>query len=284
MITRVNVLPAALATRVSASWIRPHGVWTGVWKAPEDPLRELCESWRQLSGAGGWRVPQDWGVQAVVAVASAVVRGAEASTPARALGAARARAGVGIVEAIVDLAYLYEAYGTPVAVWALASLADGWVAVTDSAEARATAIEAGSGLSTVEHLALRLADVFTGQAWERQEGGVTVVLVIDIRPGDASRPATWERDILLGAAVRRAFGGDVPSAILRGRAVVLVRCAADPVTASDVPGVERCREVLTSWWGQGEFPSRLPGRFTWFPVPAGSRQDVLTSLQLIVGP
>jgi hypothetical protein len=72
-------------------------------------LRRLWAAWRRQSLSAGWRSEDDWWTAAVDAVARAACRDGSLRQACALLGRARAQAGVGITEAMTDVASLYRA-------------------------------------------------------------------------------------------------------------------------------------------------------------------------------
>jgi hypothetical protein len=70
----------------------------------------LCDRWRRASMALGWAFPSDWWAPAVEALAEALCDGRDPAGACAELGRSRARAAVGLDEALRDLAALVWAY------------------------------------------------------------------------------------------------------------------------------------------------------------------------------
>src|SRR5213080_4086123 len=75
------------------------------------PASALRSGWQRLSAEASWAHPADWWDPAVDALAETVADGRDATVPAELLGAVRAQAGVGLAEALDDLAALYAVVG-----------------------------------------------------------------------------------------------------------------------------------------------------------------------------
>lgn len=210
-----------------------------------DEVGDLCARWRAGSLADGWSVPEDWAVPAVVLLARAVTDDAELTTHARALGAARSHSGVGIGEGVRDLAALFVAQGSSTPITAVLAFTKGWEeaeGLLDPAVARAGM----SGLSPVEEFGARCADVAEGVR-RAHEGGRAVVVTVDGRAGVLGRLRRWERDVLVGEAVRVAFDPDAPTGYRDGVALALAWTTSvmDPPERAD--GVEVLRDTLAAW-------------------------------------
>ncbi len=210
-----------------------------------DEVGDLCARWRAGSLADGWSVPEDWAVPAVVLLARAVTEDAELTTHARALGTARSHSGVGIGEGVRDLATLFVARGSATPVGAVLAFTQGWEeaeALLEPAVARAGM----SGLSPVEEFGSRCADVAEGVR-RAQEGGRPVVVAVDGRAGVLGRLRRWERDVLVGEAVRVAFDPDVPTGYRDGVALALSWTTSVMDPPEQAHGVEALRETLAGW-------------------------------------
>jgi hypothetical protein len=70
----------------------------------------LCDRWRRASLALGWSFPTDWWTPAVETLAEALCDGRDPAGACTELGRARARAAIGLDEALRDLAALVWAY------------------------------------------------------------------------------------------------------------------------------------------------------------------------------
>ncbi|MBE1877422.1 hypothetical protein [Myceligenerans pegani] len=235
---------------------------------PDDALGALCARWRSRTLAAGWRMPEDWSAPAAVRLAEAVLRGLEAEAPAAALGAARARAGVGVTEGLRDLGVLFETCSEVLPVAVTLAFAAGWETADVGPPARA-ASSGMSGLPGHDEFLARAEDTLAGVHGAR--GGGSPVLVIidgrtapDLQDDVLGRLARWERDVLLGEAVRAAFDADCPVGYDDGLAVVLGWSQPAERTASSVA---RVRALLTGASRHGSSLLRSPVRITVRPLP-----------------
>lgn len=245
-------------------------------KAPagDDGLGTLCARWRRHTVAAGWRMPEDWSTPAAVPLAHAVLHGLPAEAPARALGAARALADVGVAEGLRDLGVLYDLCLTTVPQSVVVAFATGWETAETGPDPR-HATRGMSGLPRHGEFLARAADVFAGIESTR-EGGSLVLVTIDGRVGGVSaagRLVRWKRDVLLGEAVRLSFGEDWPTGYRDGVAVVLGR----PEPAGRMlASVARARDTLAGLARKNPSILRAPVRITVRPLP--SDLDALRSL------
>ena len=80
-------------------------------------LSGLRAAWRRQSLSAGWLAEDDWWTTAVDAVARAACRDGSLRQACAMLGRARAQAGVGISEAMTDVAALYRVLGEGTPRW-----------------------------------------------------------------------------------------------------------------------------------------------------------------------
>jgi len=186
----------------------------------------LVEEWRAMSVESVWLRPGDWYTPAVDALAEAVQAGLDTAPAAFRLGASRAAAGVGITEAIDDLAIVFKAAGyeeTPIR--SVRSLCEGWTGGNPANPAGGGMTDPESGLGTPEYLSQRLSEVY-GKA---KRNGETVtethaLVVVDVSVVDSDIWQRIARNAAVGAALKSAYGEGHPMAHLRdGVYAVLVR-------------------------------------------------------------
>ncbi|MCA1189633.1 MULTISPECIES: hypothetical protein [unclassified Saccharopolyspora] len=211
--------------------------------------RSLRSRWRTASLAAGWPFPSDWGVRAVDAVCRAVASGADLTEPLGRLGAARAEAGVGLAEALLDVAALHAAStGTgdglvspdqdSVPAWMLRPLALGWAEVQAEYTVGREVQDPLTGLTTASYLRTRLHEVYrsalaAGRTADEDHALITVSL--DIPPDTGGYPMMMA--MVLAADVLR----DVFDA---GETVSLLRPDTAAVLAARRPCLEeRCERV-----------------------------------------
>ena len=156
-----------------------------------DPKREdlpgLRAAWRRQSLSAGWLAEDDWWTTAVDAVARAACRDGSLRQACALLGRARAQAGVGISEAMTDVAALYRVLGegTPT-LDVITALAEGWADAGLARLSGATCEDPLTGLVSFAYLRTRLREVYrdaeqqgtcprprTGWSWWNCPGGPT---------------------------------------------------------------------------------------------------------------
>jgi hypothetical protein len=188
-------------------------------------LRRLRAAWRRQSLSSGWLAEDDWWTAAVDAVARAACRDGSLRQACAMLGRARAHAGVGITEAMTDVAALYRVLGegTP-PLEVITSLAEGWADAGLARMSGAACEDPLTGLVSFAYLRTRLREVYRDA---RQQGTcpqATHRLVVVELP---KRPDPWRRIslvILVGHDLRTAFpGGDTLSLDRPGPAIALVQ-------------------------------------------------------------
>ena len=204
------------------------GVDLRIERAPSvvTSVDELLERWRLGSLDVAWARPSDWYDPAVDALAEAVAEGRDAVPAADRLGRARAAVGVGLSEALDDLAALYTAAGRgepPLGV--VRALAEGWVDAGVS-PVRARACEDPlTGLATASYLRLRLKETYARAARTHVPVNRTHCLVVlDAHLAETHPWQRMARACVLGAAMAEVFdGGDPLAALPGGRFVALAR-------------------------------------------------------------
>ena len=189
------------------------------------PLPALVEQWREESVQSVWLRPSDWYTPAVEALAEAVQAGLDTAPSAFRLGAARAQSGVGITEAIDDLAIVFRAAGyeeTPIR--SVRALCEGWTG-GNPATPTTGMVDAESGLGTTDYLAQRLVEVYGTAKRKKESVSETHALVIvDVSVVDSDVWQRIARNAAVGAALKSAYGDGHPMAHLRdGVYGVLVR-------------------------------------------------------------
>lgn len=214
--------------------------------------RVLKSRWRAATLAAGWAFPADWPSAAVDEVCRAVLDPVDPCPALAGLGAARAEAGVGLAETLLDLAALHavlaEGAGAVANVDAiparmLRATALGWADVVLERASTNAAEDPLTGLATGPYLRTRLREVYAAGA---AADHALVLVSLDL-----SRATGWSRVVartLLAEALREAFGGgetvatlgpSVAAVLLRRdqrldqrvaelRALVAARLAVDP--------------------------------------------------------
>lgn len=188
-------------------------------------LAGVCDAWRRQSLAAGWLAEDDWWTAAVDAVAGAACREGSLRHACTMLGRDRARAGVGIAEALTDVAALFRVLGAgtpPLDV--ITSLAEGWADAGLARMSDATCEDPLTGLVSLAYLRTRLREVYRDAHQHGTCPQVTHRLVVVDLP---RRPDPWGRIalvILVGHDLRAAFpGGDTLSLSRPGPAIALVQ-------------------------------------------------------------
>jgi GGDEF domain-containing protein len=190
----------------------------------------LRESWRAASLDSIWLRPGDWYHPSVDPLALAVAVGTDPSQAALDLGQARGEAGVGIGEALDDLACLYRVAGVaspPLA--AVRALAEGWSDAQAGLAVHGGAVDAETGLPTRQYLGVRLAETYQDAERTGRPASTTHQLtLVDVAAGEVSMFLRAARSAAVGAALRSTFGSGHPMATLGGGVfVVLARRDAD---------------------------------------------------------
>lgn len=222
-------------------------------------LRDL---WRSSSLASVWLRPADWYHPAVDALAEAVLSGGDPAPAAQELGRARSYDGVGLAEALDDLACLYSSMGAhqpPMPV--VRALCDGWTDEQAGAFATSTSVDAETGLPTRQYLELRLTE-----AYARAAGSPGTLTVVDVAAGEVSGFLRAARSAAMGEALAATFGPRWPMASL-GAGVFAVLglhgdVADERIATLREEVARRCTDVDV------RVATRLPLRVTTHRLPA----------------
>jgi len=192
---------------------------------------DVRERWQSTSLASVWLRPTDWYHPAVDALVEALADGTDALPAVERLGGARAAAGVGISEAIDDLACLFAALGTDATppLELVRALCEGWAAEQAAAPALTHCVDPDSGLPTAQYLGVRLGETYGRADRSGHPAGQThALLVTDV---EATQLAPWSRIVrsaVVGEALTVIYGEGHPMAALgRGVFAVLVERSAD---------------------------------------------------------
>ncbi|WP_084105200.1 hypothetical protein [Demequina sp. NBRC 110056] len=183
-------------------------------QVPGNGSAALLQRWESASIDTVWLRPGDWYTPAAEALAEALDARLDTAPAAYRLGQARSGAGVGITEAIDDMAVLFKAAGFESApIRSIRALCEGWTAGSEPILEAPTMTDAESGLGTPEYLVQRLAEVY-GMA---SRGGVEVTSTHALVMVDVSVEATdpWQRiarNAAAGEALRGAYGVGHPMA------------------------------------------------------------------------
>lgn len=187
---------------------------TSETQVPVSGAQALLDRWEKASLDSVWLRPGDWYTPAVEAVVEALEARLDTAPCAYRLGEARAAAGVGITEAIDDLAVLFRAAGHESApIRSIRSLCEGWTAHSSPTLDAPTMTDAESGLGTCEYLTQRLAEVYGKAARDNISVHDTHALVMVDVSVDSTDP--WQRmsrNAAVGSALRSAYGEGHPMA------------------------------------------------------------------------
>ncbi|MEU4742726.1 GGDEF domain-containing protein [Actinosynnema sp. NPDC023658] len=200
-----------------------------------DGSRALRWRWRTATIAAGWAFPADWALAEVDDVCRAVLGEGDPCRELYRLGGARAEAGAGLAETLLDLAALHAVLAQPpgstgvvpadvdaIPARMLRSTALGWGDVMSRQAASCSADDPLSGLATPAYLRTRLREVYAeARALGRQEHVLVLVSL------DLSRTSGWSRVVamtLLADALREVFdAGETVASIGPSVACVLLR-------------------------------------------------------------
>ena len=197
--------------------------------------RALRSRWRTATMAAGWAFPADWPLAEVDDVCRAVLDGGDACAQLYRLGAARAEAGAGLSETLLDLAALHAVLEEPsgstgivspsvdaIPARMLRSAALGWGEVMSRRAAECAADNPLTGLATSAYLNTRLREVY---AEARAAGRLEHVLVVVAL--DLTRTTGWSRVVamtLLADALKEVFdAGETLASVGPSVACVLLR-------------------------------------------------------------
>ncbi|WP_367135272.1 GGDEF domain-containing protein [Saccharothrix sp. HUAS TT1] len=197
--------------------------------------RALRSRWRTAALAAGWAFPADWPLEEVDDVCRAVLGGGDPSPELYRLGGARAEAGAGLAETLLDLAALHAVLAEPAGSTGIVSpdvdaiparllrcTALGWGEVMTKQAANCSADNPLTGLATSAYLRTRLREVYAeARAAGRQEH-VLVLVALDL-----TRTSGWSRVVamtLLADALKEVFdAGETVASIGPSVACVLLR-------------------------------------------------------------
>jgi hypothetical protein len=194
-----------------------------------DALCTLRSRWRSASLASGWPFPSDWALAEVDEVCAAVVTGADLIEVVPALGRARASAGAGLDETLLDLAALHAVLTSKEALVSadpdatpsnlLRATALGWADAAADQLGTREAVDAMTGMTTTCYLRTRIGEVYRDAAADDH-----VLLLVGL---DLSVAEGWTRSVamvLVAQVLREVFpGGETVSLIGPSVAGVLAR-------------------------------------------------------------
>ncbi|GMA36030.1 MULTISPECIES: hypothetical protein [Demequina] len=180
------------------------------------PTAALLRSWHSTSVQSVWRRPGDWYTPAAEALAEALEARLDTAPAAYRLGQARSSAGVGITEAIDDMAVLFKAAGFASApIRSVRALCEGWTEGATVVAAQPPVVDAESGLGTVDYLKQRLAEVYgTAQRRGERVPATHALVMVDVSVDSADPWQRMARNATIGEALRTAYGDGHPIARL----------------------------------------------------------------------
>lgn len=176
----------------------------------------LLHKWQSTSIDSVWLRPGDWYTPATEALVEALESRLDTAPAAFRLGQARSEAGVGITEAIDDMAVLFRAAGYESApIRSIRALCAGWTEGTAASPSVPQMADAESGLGTAEYLTQRLAEVYGSATRNGTSVPQTHALVmIDVTVMDADPWQRMARNAAVGQALKGAYGDGHPMARL----------------------------------------------------------------------
>ncbi|WP_203657865.1 hypothetical protein [Actinocatenispora rupis] len=190
---------------------------------------ELRAAWRSESMATGWSRPRDWWLPEVDELAATLCRagpgypsGGVLAASAR-LGQARADAGVGLTEALDDLAALYRLLpvGAP-PLPAVRAFVEAWADVWLRVVHDASCIDPLTELTSAPYLRTRLAELYRAadtEGWSVPDRYRLVVVALD---GSGGGWSLLVRRIAVAETLRAVFrGGETMTALAPARIAVL---------------------------------------------------------------
>jgi hypothetical protein len=232
------------------------------------PASALRSRWQRLSAEASWAHPADWWDPAVDALAEAVADGRVATVAAELLGAVRAQAGVGLTEALDDLAALYAVLGADAPPFdVVRTFSAGWADAGVDPVRTAGCEDAMTGLATPSYLRTRLGEVYRTAVAENVL--VTDVVGLVILDASVMTPDPWQRlarVCVLADCLREQFpGGESLVALGSGRVAALV--ARDEDLGPMLARLRDLVEVRMVLAGLSR-ASRRPPRVWLEPLPA----------------
>lgn len=174
----------------------------------------LLHQWETASIDSVWLRPGDWYTPAAEALVEALEARLDTAPAAFRLGQARSSAGVGITEAIDDMAVLFRTAGFESApIRSIRALCEGWTDGSGSPAYVPSMTDAESGLGTCEYLTQRLAEVYGAS----QRGGTVVteshaLVMVDVTVSESDPWQRMARNAAVGQALKGAYGEGHPMA------------------------------------------------------------------------
>lgn len=176
----------------------------------------LLQLWQAKSIQAVWLRPGDWYTPATEALVEALEARLDTAAAAFRLGQARSEAGVGITEAIDDMAVLFRAAGYESApIRSIRALCEGWTEGSTTPPSAPRMADPESGLGTAEYLTQRLSEAY-GAA---QRTGISVtnshaLVMIDVSVADTDPWQRVARNAAVGQALKGVYGEGHPIARL----------------------------------------------------------------------
>lgn len=176
----------------------------------------LLLTWQTASIDSVWLRPGDWYTPATEALVEALEARLDTAPAALRLGQARSESGVGITEAIDDMAVLFRSAGYESApIRSIRALCEGWTQGSVAAPSASQMADPESGLGTAEYLTQRLAEVYGAAGRQGTTVSETYALVmIDVSVADSDPWQRIARNAAVGQALKGAYGDGHPMARL----------------------------------------------------------------------
>jgi len=188
-------------------------------------VAELLLRWQRASERAGWVRPADWPCPEADAVAEAVSAARDAAPACARLGAARAREGVGLQEALDDLDALFSVLPFPeTPVRLVRRLAEAWAEESVAPAGSAGCADPLTGLPSAAYLHIRLAELYQAGEQAGRPVGATHALLVAVVPEPGAGFEGLQARLDLGQVMRSVFCAGEPVAVVgRGTAVAVVR-------------------------------------------------------------
>lgn len=183
--------------------------------------RELRAPWGRRTREEGWDPVEDWWTPSVDAVCEAHTAGEDLSEPCSRLGEARARSGVDIGRALIDLDAFGKAVGWDhVPLQLVRAMAEGWV---EGGRGRDTCQDPLTGLASEAYLRTRVSELYRSADDTVPAAFHHRLVVVALDPAlDPWRRAA--RLIVLGHELSRFFTrGESVCLVSRGRIAVVTQ-------------------------------------------------------------
>lgn len=176
----------------------------------------LLQKWQTSSISSVWLRPGDWYTPAAEALVEALEARLDTAAAAYRLGQARSEAGVGITEAIDDMAVLFRAAGYDSApIRSIRALCEGWTVGPVASSSAPPMADPESGMGTAEYLTQRLAEVYgSAQRTGTHVSQTHAFVMIDVSVADTDPWQRLARNAAIGEALKGAYGHGHPVARL----------------------------------------------------------------------